>query len=69
VVDSIEPAAWVWMVCSWHLPSCAGQRAEVRIGYIGSAAHTYLNPASAALRRHPPEAKVKLLPLIEAAAT
>ena len=27
-----------------------GQRAELRIGYIGSAAHTYLNPALAALR-------------------
>ena len=40
-----------------------GQRAELRIGYIGSAAHTYLNPALAALRREHPEAKVKLLDL------
>jgi len=43
-----------------------GQRAEVRIGYIGSAAHTYLNPALAALRRQHPEAKVKLLDLTPA---
>lgn len=40
-----------------------GQRAELRIGYIGSAAHRYLNPALAALRREFPEAKVKLLDL------
>jgi len=40
-----------------------GQRAELRIGYIGSAAHTYLNPALAALRLQHPEAKVKLLDL------
>ena len=43
-----------------------GQRAEMRIGYIGSAAHTYLNPALAALRRQHPEAKVKLLDLTPA---
>jgi DNA-binding transcriptional LysR family regulator len=40
-----------------------GQRAELRIGYIGSAAHTYLNPALVALRKEHPEAKVKLLDL------
>ena len=40
-----------------------GQRAELRIGYIGSAAHTYLNPALTALRRDHPEANVKLLDL------
>jgi len=40
-----------------------GQRAELRIGYLGSAAHAYLNPALAALRRQHPEAKVKLLDL------
>lgn len=40
-----------------------GQRSELRIGYIGSAAHTYLNPALAALRREHPEVKVKLLDL------
>lgn len=40
-----------------------GQRAELRIGYIGSAAHTYLNPALASLRREHSEAKVKLLDL------
>ena len=32
-----------------------GQRAELRIGYIGSAAHAYLNPALGALRRKHPE--------------
>lgn len=40
-----------------------GQRAELRIGYIGSAAHSYLNPALLALRREQPEAKIKLLDL------
>lgn len=40
-----------------------GQRAELRIGYIGSAAHTYLNPALTALRHAHPEAKVRLLDL------
>jgi DNA-binding transcriptional LysR family regulator len=40
-----------------------GQRAELRVGYIGSAAHTYLNPALSDLRRAYPEAKVKLLDL------
>ncbi|HEY5893930.1 MAG TPA: LysR family transcriptional regulator [Chthoniobacterales bacterium] len=40
-----------------------GQRAELRIGYIGSAAHTYLNPALTGLRHQYPEAKVKLLDL------
>lgn len=40
-----------------------GQREELRIGYLGSAAHTYLNPALAALRREHPEAKVRLLDL------
>jgi len=37
-----------------------GQSAELRIGYIGSAAHAYLNPALGALRRQHPESKVKL---------
>lgn len=40
-----------------------GQRTELRIGYLGSAAHAYLNPALGALRRDFPEAKVKLLDL------
>ncbi|HEY5751849.1 MAG TPA: LysR family transcriptional regulator [Chthoniobacterales bacterium] len=40
-----------------------GQRAELRIGYIGSAAHAYLNPALTGLRHEYPEAKVKLLDL------
>lgn len=40
-----------------------GQNAELRIGYIGSAAHKYLNPALGALRAKHPEAKVKLLNL------
>lgn len=38
-----------------------GQRDELRIGYLGSAAHTYLNPALAALRREHPQAKIRLL--------
>jgi len=40
-----------------------GQRAELRIGYIGSAAHAYLNPALTALRHERPDAKVRLLDL------
>lgn len=40
-----------------------GQRTELRIGYLGSAAHAYLNPALAVLRREHPEVKVKLLDL------
>jgi DNA-binding transcriptional LysR family regulator len=50
-------------VCTDLRRQARGQRAELRIGYIGSAAHTYLNPALAALRREHPEAKVKLLDL------
>lgn len=50
-------------VCADLRRQARGQRAELRIGYIGSAAHTYLNPALAALRREHPEAKVKLLDL------
>lgn len=40
-----------------------GQREQLRIGYLGSAAQTHLNPALAALRRQHPEVKVKLLDL------
>lgn len=40
-----------------------GQSAELRIGYIASAAHRYLNTPLAALRRRHPEVKVKLLDL------
>ncbi len=40
-----------------------GQSAELRIGYIASAAHRYLHAALAALRRSHPEVKVKLLDL------
>ena len=40
-----------------------GQQAELRIGYIGSAAERYLNPALAALRQEYPEVKVRLLDL------
>jgi DNA-binding transcriptional LysR family regulator len=40
-----------------------GQRDWVRIGYLGSAAQTFLNPALAELRRAHPEVKVKLLDL------
>lgn len=43
-----------------------GQREELRIGYLGSAAHTYLNPALSALRQSHPEARVKLLDLTPA---
>lgn len=50
-------------VCADLRRQARGQRAELRIGYIGSAAHTYLNPALTALRREHPEAKVKLLDL------
>jgi DNA-binding transcriptional LysR family regulator len=50
-------------VCMDLRRQARGQRAELRIGYIGSAAHTYLNPALAALRREHPETKVKLLDL------
>lgn len=40
-----------------------GHRAELRIGYLGSAAQRFLNPALAALRHEHPESKVKLLDL------
>ncbi len=50
-------------VCADLRRQARGQRAELRIGYIGSAAQTYLNPALTALRREHPEAKVKLLDL------
>lgn len=43
--------------------SARGQREELRLGYLGSAAHLYLNPALAALRQSHPEARVKLLDL------
>jgi DNA-binding transcriptional LysR family regulator len=40
-----------------------GQRDLIRLGYLGSAAHTFLDPALSALRRTHPEVKVKLLDL------
>jgi DNA-binding transcriptional LysR family regulator len=40
-----------------------GQRDLIRIGYLGSAAQSFLNPALATLRRTHPEVKVKLLDL------
>jgi DNA-binding transcriptional LysR family regulator len=40
-----------------------GQRDLIRIGYLGSAAQTFLNPALAELRRTHPEVKIKLLDL------
>lgn len=40
-----------------------GQREQLRVGYLGSAAQTYLNPALAVLRRDHPGVKVKLLDL------
>jgi DNA-binding transcriptional LysR family regulator len=40
-----------------------GQRDFLRIGYLGSAAQSFLNPALAALRRSHPEVKTKLLDL------
>jgi DNA-binding transcriptional LysR family regulator len=40
-----------------------GQRDQLRIGYLGSAAQTYLNPALAVLRQQYPAVKVKLLDL------
>lgn len=40
-----------------------GQSAELRIGYLVSAAPDYLHPALTALRRQHPEVKVKLLDL------
>ncbi|ACB75514.1 LysR family transcriptional regulator [Opitutus terrae] len=40
-----------------------GQRSDLRIGYLMSAAAEYLHPALAALRRTHPEVKVKLLDL------
>jgi DNA-binding transcriptional LysR family regulator len=40
-----------------------GQREQLRVGYLVSAAQTYLNPALSALRRTHPEVKVKLLDL------
>jgi DNA-binding transcriptional LysR family regulator len=43
-----------------------GQRDELRIGYLGSAAQIYLTPALTKLRALHPEAKVKLLDLTPA---
>ncbi|MBV9275245.1 MAG: LysR family transcriptional regulator [Verrucomicrobia bacterium] len=40
-----------------------GQRDLIRVGYLGSAAQMFLNPALSALRRSYPEVKVKLLDL------
>ncbi len=40
-----------------------GQKEELRIGYLASAAQNFLNPALATLRRVHPEVKVKLLDL------
>lgn len=40
-----------------------GQRELVRMGYLGSAAQTFVNPALAAMRRDHPDVKVKLLDL------
>jgi DNA-binding transcriptional LysR family regulator len=40
-----------------------GQSAQLRIGYIASAAQEFLNPALGKLRRAHPEVKVKLLDL------
>ena len=40
-----------------------GQSAELRIGYLMSAASDYLNPALVALRKAHPEVKVKMLDL------
>jgi DNA-binding transcriptional LysR family regulator len=37
-----------------------GQRDLIRVGYLGSAAQMFLNPALSALRRSHPEVKVKL---------
>jgi DNA-binding transcriptional LysR family regulator len=40
-----------------------GQRDLIRVGYLGSVAQTFLDPALATLRRTHPEVKVKLLDL------
>jgi DNA-binding transcriptional LysR family regulator len=40
-----------------------GQRDLIRVGYLGSAAQMFLDPALCALRRTHPEVKVKLLDL------
>jgi DNA-binding transcriptional LysR family regulator len=40
-----------------------GQRDLIRVGYLGSAAQTFLNPALAELRRTHPDVKIKLLDL------
>jgi len=40
-----------------------GQRDLIRLGYLGSAAQMFLDPALSALRRAHPEVKVKLLDL------
>ena len=40
-----------------------GERAQLRIGFLGSAAQGFLNPALATLRKKHPEVKVKLLDL------
>jgi len=40
-----------------------GQRDLIRIGYLGSAAQTFLDPALLSLRRSHPQVKVKLLDL------
>ena len=40
-----------------------GERSQLRVGYLASAAQAYLDPALSALRREHPEVKVKLLNL------
>jgi DNA-binding transcriptional LysR family regulator len=40
-----------------------GQRDLIRVGYLGSAAQIFLDPALSALRRSHPEVKIKLLDL------
>lgn len=40
-----------------------GQHADLKIGYLAAAAHAYLNPALAALRKQHPNTKVTLLDL------
>ena len=40
-----------------------GQRDLIRVGYLGSAAQMFLDPALSALRRTHPEVKVKLFDL------
>src|SRR6201987_541420 len=40
-----------------------GQRDLIRVGYLGSTAQTFLDPALSVMRRNHPEVKVKLLDL------